>query len=212
MTFLSRDWLVRSNSPVMARAPHINSSSSTHVHSTSQQWTCHQNPHRKEPRRPPARPRPQGLVRRRRRGGGGSLTPSTSTKSWSRSTLTPESAPRPCPSWTPSWMTSLRELLLRLPDWLTTTEGAPSPPERSRLLSVFCCQESWPSTPSLREPRLSPSTPAPSKLVASSTSQTTFGLFQGHQILPREQTLNACCVMTKKFKKVLAQKKGRKAL
>merc|ERR1712107_315072 len=49
----------------------------------------------------------------------------------------------------------------------TTTRGPPSPPGRSRPPSGSCCPESWPSTPSLRAPRPSPSTPAPSKLSPS---------------------------------------------
>jgi histone H2B len=36
--------------------------------------------------------------------------------------------------------------------------------ERIAAEASSSCPESWPSTPSLREPRLSPSTPAPSKL------------------------------------------------
>merc|ERR1711974_141635 len=51
----------------------------------------------------------------------------------------------------------------RLADWLTTTSEAPSALAKSRLLCDSCCQASSPSTPCLRVPRLSPSTPAPSK-------------------------------------------------
>merc|ERR1712110_1058729 len=58
----------------------------------------------------------------------------------------------------------LRESLPRPAVWLTTTRGPPSPPARSRPLSGSSCLVSSPSTPSLRAPRLSPSTPAPSKL------------------------------------------------
>ncbi|ODM86594.1 putative histone H2B type 2-D [Orchesella cincta] len=46
---------------------------------------------------------------------------------------------------------------------LTTTRGPPSPLGRSKLQCVSSFPESWPNTPSLREPRLSPSTPPPSK-------------------------------------------------
>merc|ERR1712086_1120428 len=40
-----------------------------------------------------------------------------------------------------------------------------SPPERSRLLSDSSFQESSPSMPSLREPRLLPSTPHPEQFL-----------------------------------------------
>uniref|UniRef100_A0A3Q2Q4W9 H15 domain-containing protein n=1 Tax=Fundulus heteroclitus TaxID=8078 RepID=A0A3Q2Q4W9_FUNHE len=49
----------------------------------------------------------------------------------------------------------------RLPAWLTTTSAPPSPPGRSRPPCASCCPVSWPSTPCLRAPRPSPSTPAP---------------------------------------------------
>ncbi|ODM59410.1 Histone H2B, partial [Orchesella cincta] len=49
-----------------------------------------------------------------------------------------------------------------LPVLLTTTRGPPSPLGRSKLQCVSSFPESWPSTPpSLKEPRLSPSTPPP---------------------------------------------------
>ena len=72
-------------------------------------------------------------------------------------------------------MTSSSALLLRPADWPTTTEGAPSPPERSRPPSVCFSLVNWPSTPSLREPRPSPSTPAASKLPGSLLYQPTLG-------------------------------------
>ena len=104
--------------------------------------------------------------------------PSTSTRCWSRFTLTLVSLPRPWASWILSWMTSLKELLLRLPALPTTTRGRPSLPGRSKRLSGSSFPESWPSTPSLKEPRLSPSTLAPSKVCyryyqASSYTTTT---------------------------------------
>ncbi|ODM86564.1 histone H3, partial [Orchesella cincta] len=43
----------------------------------------------------------------------------------------------------------------------TTTRGPPSPLGKSKLQCVSFFPESWPNTPSLKEPRLSPSTPPP---------------------------------------------------
>ena len=64
----------------------------------------------------------------------------------------------------------------------TTTRGPPSPPGKSRLLSSSFCQVSLPSTPSLREPRPSPSTPATSKLCSPFNNRPDpNGPFQGHQ-------------------------------
>src|ERR1700723_1780326 len=77
-------------------------------------------------------------------------------------------------------MTSLRGSLLRLLVCLTTTRSLPSVPERSRLLSGFFCLVSWLSTPSLRAPRLSPSTLHPNKLIWTNQKN---GPFQGHQLL-----------------------------
>merc|ERR1711974_62810 len=45
---------------------------------------------------------------------------------------------------------------------VTTTRGLPSLLARSKLLSNCSRLASWPSTTYLKEPRLSPSTPAPS--------------------------------------------------
>ena len=121
---------------------------------------------------------------KKRGGGGGRATPSTSTRCSSRCILTLASAPRPCPSWTPLSMTSLSALLLRPPGWPTTTGVQPSPAEKSRLLSGCCCLVSWPSTPCLRAPRLSPSTPSPSKVLAPTTTlYTTNGSSQSPQTL-----------------------------
>merc|ERR1711869_79559 len=53
------------------------------------------------------------------------------------------------------------KIALRLPSSPDTTRSQLSPPERSRLLSDLSFQVSWPSTPSLRVPRLSPSTLLP---------------------------------------------------
>ena len=89
--------------------------------------------------------------------------PSTSTRSWSRSTPTLVSPARLWESWTPSSTISSSVLPAKLPVLPTTTSVPPSPAGKSRPPSVLSCPESWPSTPSLREPRLSPSTPAPSK-------------------------------------------------
>merc|ERR1712035_244299 len=55
---------------------------------------------------------------------------------------------------------------LRPPALPTTTRGPPSPPGRFKRLSDSSSPESWLSTPSRKEPRPSPSTPAPSKWCA----------------------------------------------
>ena len=89
------------------------------------------------------------------------------SRSWNRCTQTLVSPPRPCPSWTPSWMTSSSESLPKPPDWPTTTRGQPSPLGKSKPLSDSCCPENWPNMPSLKEPRPSPSTPAPNKLLVT---------------------------------------------
>ena len=90
-------------------------------------------------------PRPSPRVTRRRgRARGRSLTPSTSTRwdclhwlhksalnviiwtwcrCWSKCTLTLGCLPRPCRSWTRSWMTCSRGLRRRPVSWLTTTRG-----------------------------------------------------------------------------------------
>ena len=82
---------------------------------------------------------------------------------WSKFTPMLVSPRRPCPSWTPSSMISLRELLEKLLVSLPTTSRRQSLPGQSRLLAVWSFLESLPSTPFLREPRLSPSTPAASR-------------------------------------------------
>merc|ERR1711974_228359 len=63
-------------------------------------------------------------------------------------------------------------ILLRLPDWLTTTRGQLSPQGKFRLLSGFSSLVSLPSTPFLREPRLSPSTLLQSNSLESYYTQT----------------------------------------
>ena len=62
--------------------------------------------------------------------------------------------------------------MLRLAVWPTTARGQPSPPGKSRPLSGFCCLESLSSMLSLREQRLSASTPAPSKQQPTYNQQT----------------------------------------
>ena len=51
----------------------------------------------------------------------------------------------------------------RLLAWPTTARSPPSPAARCRPLSVSSCPMSWPSKPSAKAPRLSPSTPRPSR-------------------------------------------------
>ena len=60
---------------------------------------------------------------------------------------------------------------------------------RSKPLFVFCCQKSWPSTPSAKEPKLSPNTQA-----ASKKSLTFFNKrpFSGPPIFFKKN-LNCCC-------------------
>ena len=134
---------------------------------------CHQKLELKEPRRPWPRPKQPVLeVIRRGRGEGENPTLSTSTKSWDRFTQTPVFPARPCPSWTASSTTFSKELPPKHPDWPTTTRDLPSHLGRSKPLYVFCCQENWPSTPSAKVQRQSPSTPAPSKKSSQTFYQT----------------------------------------
>ena len=60
-------------------------------------------------------------------------------------------------------MMNNRTIAVVNPLFLSTTRGQPSPLGKSRLLSGFSCPENWPSTLCLKEPRLSPSTPPPSR-------------------------------------------------
>uniref|UniRef100_A0A3B3DU44 Histone H1 n=1 Tax=Oryzias melastigma TaxID=30732 RepID=A0A3B3DU44_ORYME len=53
---------------------------------------------------------------------------------------------------------------------------------RSRPLCASCCPESWPSTPCLRAPRPSPSTPAPSKKDCRQQTNPTALLRATHMI------------------------------
>ena len=121
----------------------------------------------RKPRRNPARRPDVSPERRSERGRGRNLTLSTSTRSSSRSTLILVSAPRVCPSWTPSSTTSSRESLVKLPDLDTTTRGRPSHPERCRPLSGFSYPVNWLNMLCLKAPRPSPSTlhPLPNRMV-----------------------------------------------
>ena len=107
--------------------------------------------------------RSQQLTRRRRRREEKS-TLSTSTKCWSKFTPRLESAPKQCQSWTTSWNTSLSELLVKLQDLHTTTNEQPSLAVTSKLQFDCCCPVNWPSTQSVKEPRQSPSTQAPTRM------------------------------------------------
>ena len=95
-------------------------------------------------------------------------------------------------------MISLRESLPKLHVSLTTTRGAPSPPGRSRPLSGSSCPVSWPSTPCLRVPRLSPSTPPPSRLLFAPTNPKSV-LFRATPLFPIEGIMHClnlhlnCC-------------------
>ena len=157
---------------------------SKHTFSSSLvQTECHQRLHPREQRRPPARQRPHVPETRRGRGGGGNPTLSTSTRSWSRFTQTLVYPARLCPSWTPLSTTSSSVSPLKQAGWHTTTEGVPLPPERSRPLSVCSSPENWPNMPCLREPRLWPSTPAPSK--QSLLNTTKLGPFRTTTYFPK---------------------------
>ena len=164
---------------------------SKHTFSSSLvQTECHQRLHPREQRRPPARQRPHVPETRRGRGGGGNPTLSTSTRSWSRFTQTLVYPARLCPSWTPLSTTSSSVSPLKQAGWHTTTEGVPLPPERSRPLSVCSSPENWPNMPCLREPRLWPSTPAPSK---QSLLNTTNSVLSGPPLISqREISLKSC--------------------
>ena len=89
-------------------------------------------------------------------------------RSWSKSTPTLVSRRRPCPSWTRSWTTSSSALPPKPLAWPTTTSDRPSHLARSKLRSDFSCLVNWPSTPSLKEPKPSPSTLHRSRSLASS--------------------------------------------
>ena len=90
---------------------------------------------------------------------------STSTRSWSKSTPTPVFPARQWASWTHLSTTSSSELQLKHLDLLITTNVQPSAVARFKPLSVCYCPVNWPSTPSLKAPRPSPSTPAPNKFL-----------------------------------------------
>ena len=108
--------------------------------------------------------------------------PSTSTRCWNRSTLTPASAARPCRSWTRSSTTSSSASQPSRPVWHITIAARPSRAEKSRRPSDSSCPENWPSTQSAKEPRLSPSTPVPSKRLLCSAIQTPKnGSYQSHK-------------------------------
>ena len=64
---------------------------------------------------------------------------------------------RPWESWTASSTTSSRSLPRNLLDLPVTTRSPPSLQGKFRPRSGLCCPVNWPSTPSLRVPRLSPS-------------------------------------------------------
>ena len=102
-----------------------------------------------------------------RKGGKGvkRATGSTYTRYWSKCTPTRASRARRWASWTRSWTTSSAVSPPSRRIWPSTASGLRSAVGRSRRRSVFCCRESWPSTPSARARRPSPSTPAPSRLI-----------------------------------------------
>ena len=116
-------------------------------------------------RRKPERQR-QLLLTERRRGEEreGKAMLSTSTKCWSKFTLTLVSPAKPWASWTRSSTTFSSASLPKLPALPTTTRNRPSAPVRSRLRSGCFCPANWRNTPSVKEQRLWPSTLAASKL------------------------------------------------
>ena len=85
-------------------------------------------------------------------------SPSTSTKCWSKCTQTSESPRKPWTSWTPSFMTPSTESPLKAPNSSASTREGPSPPEKFNRQSSWSCQENWPDTPFLKEPRQLPNT------------------------------------------------------
>ena len=129
---------------------------------------------RKERRKPEERPRWPAATPKRGERAGKKPTPSTSTRCWNRCIPTLESPARPWASWILSSTTSSRGSQLKLHALLTTTRSPPSPAGKSRPLWDFSFLESLPNMQCLRAPRLSPSTPAASKLLSLCTLQTAF--------------------------------------
>jgi len=89
-------------------------------------------------------------------------TPSTSTRSWSKSTQTLASRARPWVLWTPSSTTSSRESPTKPQSCPTTTDARPSRAARYKLRYAYFCPVNWLSTPSVKAQRRWPSTLAPS--------------------------------------------------
>ena len=85
--------------------------------------------------------------------------PATSTRCSrsSRCNRIPEFWARPWPSWTRSWTTFSKGSPPRRHVLHTTISERRSAPWRSRLPCVSYCPASWPNTPCLRAPKLSPS-------------------------------------------------------
>ena len=146
------------------------------------------------PQRKPARSPRLALMARNAARSARKPTAPTSTRCWSRSTLTPGSAPRPCLSWTRSWTTSSSASVLRLPAWPNTTSEAPSRPARSKPRSVCFSPVNWPSTRFPREPKLWPSTPAPNKLLGAKS--TLVAIIQTALFRATNFTLQNSCVFT----------------
>ena len=107
---------------------------------------------------------------------------STSTKFWSKFTLTLVSPAKPWASWTRLWTTFSSASLAKHRAWLTTTRNQPSAPVRSRPPSDCFCPANWRNTLSVKEPKLWPNTPAASKLTGFSI-KTNNGSFRSHQML-----------------------------
>ena len=104
-------------------------------------------------------------------------SPSISTESWSKCIQRPVSPRDPCPSWTPSSTTSSRKSPMSLPNSWDITRNILFHPERSKPQLDSSSQESLPSTPSLREPRLSPNTQATESEVDINYVQTSNNIF-----------------------------------
>ena len=123
------------------------------------------------------------MARRKGSRGERKASASTSTRYWSRCIPTLESPARPWASWTRSSTTSSRGSPASRLVSPTTTSARPSAAARSRPPSGSCCPANWPSTPCLKAPKPSPSTPALSRWLCSTPKIENNGPCKGHPLL-----------------------------
>ena len=110
------------------------------------------------------------------------LSQSTFTKFWSKYTQTLVSHQKLWWSWTLLFLTSSKESLVKPQNLPNTTRDQPSHHVRSKLLSDFSFQVNWLNTPSLKVPRLSPSTLPPNKFSTYFNNSALFRATQSHNI------------------------------